>query len=70
MRKNVANRIQKHRMGLWALGLCPVQIWVPDTKKSGFSEECRRQSLSLRSDPHEVGMMVWLEAAANTDGWE
>lgn len=27
-----------------ALGLKPVQIWVPDTKKIGFSEECLKQS--------------------------
>ena len=29
---------------LRAAGLRPVQIWVPDTRRSGFAEECRRQS--------------------------
>jgi hypothetical protein len=26
-------------------GLRPIQIWVPDTRRPGFAEECRRQSL-------------------------
>lgn len=25
-------------------GLRPVQIWVPDTRRPDFAEECRRQS--------------------------
>ena len=29
---------------LRAAGLRPIQIWVPDTTRSGFTEECRRQS--------------------------
>ena len=29
---------------LRAAGLRPIQIWVPDTRRSGFAEECRRQS--------------------------
>ncbi|MGZ5028382.1 MAG: antitoxin MazE-like protein, partial [Methylobacter sp.] len=32
MRTNVATRVQKHRAGLRASGLRPVQIWVPDTR--------------------------------------
>ena len=37
-------RVQKHRDALRAAGLRPVQIWVPDTRRPGFDEECRRQS--------------------------
>lgn len=70
MRTNVAERVQKHRAGLRAAGLRPVQIWVPDTRRSGFADECRRQSLALRGDSQEADTLDWLEAAADTEGWE
>jgi hypothetical protein len=47
----------------------PIQIWVPDTRRPGFAEECRRQSLSLRDDPHEREILDWIEAVADTEGW-
>jgi hypothetical protein len=50
--------------------LRPVQIWVPDTRSVGFAEECRRQSLMLRDDPHEAETLAWLADAADTDGWK
>jgi hypothetical protein len=54
MASNVARRVKLHRDGLRAAGLRPLQIWVPDTRRAGFAEECRRQSLLLRDDPHET----------------
>ena len=68
--KTTADRVQKHRAGLRAAGLRPVQIWVPDTRSTGFADECRRQSLALQDDPQETEMANWLEAAADTKGWE
>ena len=68
--KTSAERVQKHRAGLRAAGLRPVQIWVPDTRSSGFANECRRQSLTLQDDPQEADILNWLEAAADTKGWE
>ena len=41
----VSERVQKRRDALRAAGLRPVQIWVPDTRRPGFAQECRRQSL-------------------------
>jgi len=67
--KTSADRVQKHRAGLRAAGLRPVQIWVPDTRSSGFANECRRQSLALQDDPQEADILNWLEAAADTKGW-
>lgn len=63
-------RVQKHRAALRAAGLRPVQIWVPDTRRPGFAEECRRQSLSLLGDAHEEETLEWLAALADTEGWE
>lgn len=70
MRTNTSERVQKHRMALRAAGLRPVQIWVPDTRRAGFAEECRRQSLALLGDAHERETLDWLEAAADTEGWK
>lgn len=70
MQANVALRVQKHRAGLRAAGLRPVQIWVPDTRRVGFVEECRRQSLALRADSQEADVLNWMENAADTEGWE
>ena len=41
----VSQRVQKRRDVLRASGLRPIQIWVPDTRRPGFADECRRQSL-------------------------
>ena len=66
---NVVERVKRYRDGLRAAGLRPVQIWVPDTRRPGFAEECRRQSRLLRDDPHEREILDWIEAVADTEGW-
>lgn len=70
MSTTIVARVRKHRSGLRAAGLRPVQIWVPDTRRSGFAAECRRQSLALRDDPHEAETLSWLAAAADAEGWK
>jgi hypothetical protein len=40
-------RVRRHRDALRAAGLRPVQIWVPDTRRAGFIDECRRQSKAV-----------------------
>lgn len=69
-RARVSERVKKHRVALRAAGLRPVQIWVPDTRRSGFAKECRRQSLSLRGDRLEQRTLKWLREVADTDGWK
>ena len=66
---SVAERVKQHRNQLRKAGLRPVQIWVPDTRRPGFAEECRRQSLLLRGDPNEREMLAWLEQAGDRQGW-
>lgn len=65
-----SGRVRKHRQRLKQAGLRPVQIWVPDSRRSGFAEECRRQSALLREDPQERELFAWMEAAADSRGWE
>ena len=70
MRTSTSARVQKHRLALRESGLRPVQIWVPDTRRAGFAEECRRQSQLLQGDGHEREAANWLEAAADHEGWK
>ena len=69
MSSSLTERVKRHRAGLRAAGLRPIQIWVPDTRREGFAAECRRQSLLLRDDPHERETLDRLVAAADTEGW-
>ena len=67
----VAERVQKRRNALRKAGLRPVQIWVPDTRRPGFGEECRRQSkLASQADQADVEMMDFMdEVLSDVDGW-
>ncbi|PIQ14068.1 MAG: DUF3018 domain-containing protein [Hydrogenophilales bacterium CG_4_9_14_3_um_filter_59_35] len=68
---NVNARVQKHRDALRLAGLRPVQIWVPDTRRSDFAAECCRQSrLAAQSDMADTDMLHFMdEALADVDGW-
>lgn len=57
----IRKRVAGHRQRLRAAGLRPVQMWVPDTRRPGFAEECRRQSLSLREDHAERKALDFME---------
>jgi len=66
----ISERVQRHRERLRASGLRPIQIWVPDTRKPGFADECRRQSKDLLDDPQERETLMWLDGVADRTGWE
>lgn len=63
-------RVQKHRQGLRHAGLRPIQIWVPDTSRKDFREECHRQSELIKNDHQEREILDWMEHVADTEGWE
>ena len=67
----VAQRVQKRRNALRMAGLRPVQIWVPDTRRPGFDEECRRQSkLAAQADLADVELLAAMEEVlADVDSW-
>jgi hypothetical protein len=68
---NVNSRVQKHRDALRAAGLRPVQIWVPDTRRPDFAEECRSQCLLVaRADSTDTAMQQFMDQTlAEVDGW-
>ena len=68
---HVNQRVQKHRDALRMAGLRPVQLWVPDTRRPGFEEECLRQSqLVAASEQTDTATHQLMdEVLADTDGW-
>jgi hypothetical protein len=70
MSSNTADRVKKHRDALRTAGLRPIQIWIADTRRRGFAQECRRQSQKLYKDPHEKDILKWLAKVSATEGWK
>ncbi|TPG39470.1 DUF3018 family protein [Roseomonas nepalensis] len=64
MPATMRERVQKRRDALRAAGLRPLQIWVPDTRRPGFAEECRRQGMVVAAaDAADEDLMGFLDAA-------
>ena len=60
----VNQRVQKRRDALRAAGLRPIQIWVPDTRRPGFAEECRRQArIVAAADAADRDLNTFMDAA-------
>lgn len=60
----VSQRVRKRRDALRAAGLRPVQIWVPDTRRPDFADECRRQArLVAVNDAADRDLEGFLDAA-------
>ncbi|OFX13621.1 MAG: hypothetical protein A2516_01640 [Alphaproteobacteria bacterium RIFOXYD12_FULL_60_8] len=68
---HVNERVQKHRDALRKAGLRPVQLWVPDTRRPDFVDECRRQThLCAQADQADAELLSFLdEALVETVGW-
>jgi len=62
---------KQHRSKLRAAGFRPVDIWVPDTNRPGFTEECRRQSLlAAEADAVDNTLEALMDdALADASGW-
>ena len=60
----VGERVKKRRDALRAAGLRPIQIWVPDTRRPGFAEECRRQArVVAAADAVDHDLDAFMDAA-------
>lgn len=72
MGKPVSERVQKRRDAMRAAGLRPVQIWVPDTRRPGFADECRRQALVIAAaESADEDLANFMDAAlADLNGFD
>jgi len=72
MPKSTAERVQEARHKLRAAGLRPVQLWVPDTRAPGFTEEIRRQCkliAAAEATPEAREELAFWEAVA-AEAWD
>ena len=60
----VSQRVGKRQDAFRAAGLRRLQVWVPDTRRPGFADECRRQSrVVAAADAADPGLGAFLDAA-------
>lgn len=58
---NVRERVSAHRARMRALGLRPIQIWVPDARSPEFAEEAHRQSALVAAAANATNDMDFVE---------
>lgn len=58
------DKVRAHRERLRALGLRPVQIWVPDVRSATFKAEAHRQSLLLAGSAAEAEDQAFIDAVS------
>ena len=67
---SAAQSVQRYRDRMKRAGLRLVQLWVPDTRARGFTDECRRQSRAAAKHRRaENEVMTWIEKTRDTDAW-
>lgn len=55
-------KVATYRDRLRALGLRPIQIWVPDVRAPGFAAEARRQALLIANSAGEAEDQTFVES--------
>jgi hypothetical protein len=71
-KRSSAASVQRRRDKLRAMGLRPVQIWVPDTSAPGFADEAARQGRLLaewEASPAGREEMAFWDALAS-EAWD
>jgi hypothetical protein len=58
-------KVQEHRDRLRALGLRPVQIWVPDVRARAFRAQAHRQSLAVAASAHARADQAFIDALSD-----
>ena len=61
---SVNARVRKRRDALRRAGLRPAQLWVPDTRREDFAQQCRRQSRRVaKADRADSVLLGFLDEA-------
>jgi hypothetical protein len=69
MPRNTTKPKLKRSRSLRAAGLRLIEIWVPDSRRKGFKNECRRQSLLLKNDSLEQERLSQIGSIFDDEGW-
>ncbi len=65
--ETVDDKVRRHRSRLREQGLRPLQIWVPDTRLQGFSEEAWKQSLAVAGSEYAEADQAFIDAVSEMD---
>jgi hypothetical protein len=60
-------KVQEHRKRLRALGLRPIQVWVPDVRAPEFRSEAHRQSAAVSASATERDDRAFIDAISDLD---
>jgi hypothetical protein len=60
-------KVREHRNRLRALGLRPIQIWVPDTRARSFRAQAHRQSLAVAASANARADQAFIDAISDLD---
>ncbi len=58
------DKVRRHRAALRALGMRPVQVWVPDTRSPAFAQEARLQSAAVAASEHAADDQGFVDAVS------
>jgi len=58
-------KVREHRERLRALGLRPIQIWVPDTRAPAFRAQAHRQSLAVATSAQAGEDQAFIDAISD-----
>lgn len=58
-------KVRAHRQRLYAQGLRPIQIWVPDVRAPSFRSEAHRQSLAVAESAHVHEDQAFVDAVSD-----
>lgn len=61
------SKVQAYRTRLRALGLRPIQIWVPDVRAASFQSQAHRQSLAVAKSNQEADDQAFVDAISDWD---
>ncbi len=59
------DKVRAHRERLRALGLRPVQVWVPDVRSASFKAEAHRQSLAVAGSHGAADDQAFIDAVSD-----
>jgi hypothetical protein len=63
--KSSRTKVRRHREKLRAMGLRPIQIWVPDVRAPSFRLAAHRQSLAVVGSAHANEDQAFIDAASD-----
>jgi hypothetical protein len=63
--RTVRVKVREHRERLRALGLRPIQIWVPDVRAASFRTQAHHQSKAIAASAYARKDQAFIDAISN-----